>query len=77
MSINKFTTDIMNRIISEISKDENVTKIEQKLVDPLIHYAFKRIYPYAVFTGIIFILTFLLAVLILILLIKNNGKKII
>jgi hypothetical protein len=74
MAISKYASDIIDRILQEVNKEENMTKIHTNLVDPLIEYTFKRLYPYMMISGIIFLLTFLLAVLILILLIKNVAK---
>lgn len=71
MTISQFTNDIINKVILEINKRENMTKIEQNLIEPLIHYTFRRLYPYLMITSVIFILTFLLALLILLLLIKQ------
>jgi len=71
MTLGQFTTDIINKIMLEINKRENMTKIEQNLIEPLIHYTFRRLYPYLMITSVIFILTFLLALLILLLLIKQ------
>jgi hypothetical protein len=76
MAISKFTQEILNKIIDEISKAENISKIEQNIVEPLIMYTFKRLYPYLVMSSIIFILTFLVALLILLLLIKQIKSKI-
>ncbi len=74
MAISKYASDIIDRILQEVNKEENMTKIHTNLVDPLIEYTFKRLYPYMMISGIIFLLTFLLAILILILLIKNVAK---
>jgi|TARA_B100000963_G_scaffold362019_1_gene402127 hypothetical protein len=76
MAISKFTQEILNKIIDEISKAENISKIEKNIVEPLIMYTFKRLYPYLVMSSIIFILTFLVALLILLLLIKQIKSKI-
>jgi len=69
--ISKLASDILDKGLCELSKKENMSKIEQKLVEPLLHYTFKRLYPYLMMTSVIFILTFLLALLILLLLIKQ------
>ena len=71
MTISQFTTDIINKVMFEINKRENMSKIEQNLIEPLIHYTFSRLYPYLMITSVIFILTFLLALLILLLLVKQ------
>ena len=71
MTISQFTTDIINKVMFEINKRENMSKIEQNLIEPLIRYTFSRLYPYLMITSVIFILTFLLALLILLLLVKQ------
>lgn len=71
MNISKFANDILDKLLVEVSKDENMTKIEKRLVEPLLYYTFNRLYPYLMITSVIFILTFLLALLILLLLIKQ------
>ena len=72
MAISKFTKEILDKIIEEVSKAENISKIESNVVEPLIMYTFKRLYPYLLMSSIIFILTFLVALLILLLLILQN-----
>jgi hypothetical protein len=74
MSLSKYTSEIIDRILDEVNKEENMTKIHNNLIEPLLSYTFKRLYPYMMISGIIFILTFLLAILILILIIKNVEK---
>tara|TARA_Y100000385_G_C13106190_1_gene648033 strand:- start:2080 stop:2316 length:237 start_codon:yes stop_codon:yes gene_type:complete len=73
--ISQFVSDILDKVIIELKKNENMNKIHKNLIDPLIYYTFKRIYPYLIVTAIIFILTFILAILILIFLIKSTYKK--
>ncbi len=74
MSLSKYTSEIIDRLLDEVNKEENMTKIHNNLIEPLLSYTFKRLYPYMMISGIIFILTFLLAILILILIIKNVEK---
>ena len=71
MTISKLATDMLDKTLLELSKEENMTKIEKKLIEPLLYYTFNRLYPYLMMTSVIFILTFLLALLILLLLIKQ------
>jgi len=49
-----------------------MNKIEQNLVEPLIIYTFKRLYPYILVCSVIFITTFLIALLILLLIIRQS-----
>ena len=55
----------------EIKKEENIQKIKEGVVNPLIDYTFHRLYPYIMITSIIFYLTFILAVIILYLITKK------
>ena len=73
--ISKFASEILDKVINEIKKKKNMDKIHSNLIDPLIYYCFRRMYPYLLITSVIFILTFILAILILILLIKYLYKN--
>lgn len=64
--------EILNKFLLEFKKEKNMTRIQKEVVDPIIHYSFKRMYPYILITLILFCLTFILALLILLLLLKNN-----
>jgi hypothetical protein len=75
MAISKFTKEILDKILEEVSKPKNMSKIEMNIVEPLIMYTFKRLYPYLLMSSVIFILTFLVALLILLLLIKQINSK--
>ena len=75
MLIKKLTNDLLDKFIIEINKKENVTKVQRQIVDPLIEYTFHKLYPYILVSAIIFFLTFLLALSIFFLIIKNNMKK--
>lgn len=70
--INKITSELLEKIIEEIKKPENMSKIQVSILDPLIHYTFNRLYPYIIVSSVIFLLTFLLAITILLLIIKTN-----
>jgi hypothetical protein len=71
MTISQFTKEILDKILIELNKKENQTKIEQNLIEPLILYSFNRLYPYILLTAIIFILTFLLVLFTLLVLIRQ------
>ena len=65
-------TELLNKLLIEFKKEKNMTRIQKEVVDPIIHYSFKQMYPYILVTLILFCLTFILALLILLLLLKNN-----
>tara|TARA_B100000524_G_scaffold255569_1_gene138414 strand:- start:333 stop:557 length:225 start_codon:yes stop_codon:yes gene_type:complete len=70
-SISSFISDIIDKIIIEIKKDKNMSKLESNLIDPLIKYTFQKLYPYLALASIIFLLIFILAILILLLQVKQ------
>ena len=65
--------DVIDKFIMEINKHKNISKIQKSLVDPLIKYSFNKIYPYLIIISIIFLLTFILAISILLLHLKQLG----
>tara|TARA_Y100000590_G_scaffold379385_1_gene447007 strand:+ start:480 stop:704 length:225 start_codon:yes stop_codon:yes gene_type:complete len=73
--LQKFTTDILDKILIEIKKDKNMNKIHNNLIDPLVSYTFKKIYPYITTLFVLLILIVLIIIAILLLNIKNNFKK--
>ena len=70
-SISSFISDIIDKIIIEIKKDKNMSKLESNLIDPLIKYTFQKLYPYLALASIIFLLIFILAIFILLLQVKQ------
>jgi hypothetical protein len=75
MIVKELTAKLLEKVILEIKKEENMTKIQSDIMDPLIYYTYKRIYPYFLITIIIFLLTFILALLIFIILVKKILKN--
>jgi hypothetical protein len=75
MALKQLTADFINRFIEECKKPDNFDKIKTNLIDPLIYYTFRRLYPYILTTSIIFFLTFILSIAIFVLIIKINLKN--
>ena len=69
--ITSLTKQILDHTLLEIKKEENVKKIKSEIVDPIIDYSMGRIYPYMIITAALFILTFLIAIIILIVLLRK------
>ena len=70
----KITKDLLNRIITEIKKEENQKKIETDILNPILIKFSNKIYPYLKIVFSIFILNFLLVLIIFILIICNSKK---
>lgn len=71
MTISSFVSDILDKLILEVKKKENINKLEKNLIDPLIHYTFNKLYPYLALISIIFILIFIFSSITLFLHVKN------
>jgi hypothetical protein len=69
--ITNLTKQILDHTLLEIKKEENVKKIKSEIVDPIIDYSMGRIYPYMIITAALFILTFLIAIIVLIVLLRK------
>ena len=70
--LNKITNELIDKIIFEIRKPANMSKIHINVIDPLIHYTFDKLYPYILISSIIFFLIFIFAFIIFIILIRIN-----
>ena len=75
MIVNKLITKILDDGIEQIKQPENMRKLQVNLVDPMISYTYKRLYPYFLITTIIFLLTFVLALLIFMIILKQTLRK--
>ena len=71
--MNKIVDELTQYTLNEFKKEENLNKMRVFVIDPLIEYTFKRLYPYILITSIIFFLTFILAIVILFLILKSNN----
>lgn len=70
--ISQASQQIIDKVVNEVKKEENQDKIKYNVIDPCVDYIVNRLYPYMVITGIIFILTFLMALIILLIMVKKN-----
>lgn len=75
MLVKELTSKCLEKVVEELKKEENMSKIQQEVMDPLIQYTYNRIYPYFLITLVIFLLTFILALLIFIILVKKILKN--
>lgn len=66
------TKEIVDVAIAEAKKEKNIGQIKRKIMDPLIDYTFQKLYPYIIITSMLFFLTFILAICILYMLIRQR-----
>ena len=58
MNLKNLTNKFLEKIISEIKRDENMNKIHNNIIDPLVNYTFKKIHPYIITLFVLLILIF-------------------
>lgn len=74
MWITRISRAILDKLKSEVQNDDNKALFQAHVVDPIIHHAIRRLYPYILVTSIIFFLTFVLAVAILFLMVQTHHS---
>jgi hypothetical protein len=70
--IKNICLEIIDKCVCEFKKEENMNKVKSEILDPCVSHMMDKIYPYILATCVIFVLTFLLATAILIILIFKN-----
>lgn len=73
--IDKITKDIISKIIIEINKPENKTKLENDVITPIFANFADRIYPYVSLLFVMYSLNLILIIVILVLIIIYNKKS--
>ena len=74
MSISNITNELLNKIIIELKTEENIEKIKNSVVNPMVHYTVSKLYPYILITSIFFLIFFILAIITLFLMVKLSCK---
>ena len=72
--LEKLTKDFISKLIIEINKEENKTKLEQEVINPIFSNFANRIYPYVSLLFIMYSLNLILVIIVLILIILYNKK---
>ena len=68
----KLTNSVLDYLVEEFSKEENKKKIKTVVVDPIFVYVLDKVYPYIIISSIIFLLTFIIAILLLFMMVKGK-----
>ena len=64
------TNDLLNSLIIEFKKEDNVNKLKINILNPIIYYIFWKIYPFFIILFIILLVILIIIIIMLILLIK-------
>jgi hypothetical protein len=68
------TKSFANTIVTELKKQDNFSDFTTYLVDPVINHIFKKLYPYIMISSAVFLLTFITAVVILVMMLRSQHK---
>jgi hypothetical protein len=66
-------SELLEKCIIEIKKQENMDKIHTNVLDPLIDYILQRLYPYIMVTCLMFLLMLIFLILVFIMLFRSSG----
>ena len=73
--IDKITKDFISKLVCEINKPENKSKLENDVIAPIFSNFADRIYPYVSLLFVMYSLNLILIIIILILIIVYNKKR--
>ena len=62
---------VVARFVQEAKKPVNMDSVRVHVLDPIIEYTFGRLYPYIIVTSIIFFLTFVIAAIVLVVVLRK------
>ena len=69
--INKITNEILDKIILELNKDDNMYKIKNNIIRPVMYQLYKQVELYI----IIYSILFLLLIIFIIIILFNSFRK--
>ncbi len=73
--IDKITKDFISKLIIEVNKPENKTKLENDVIAPIFSNFADRIYPYVSLLFVMYSLNLILIIVVLVLIILYNKKQ--
>ena len=71
MWIKRISTEFIQTLLHEAQQPHNKDKFQVHILDPIIQYALSRLFPYILVTSIVFLLTFILAIAILVMIMNK------
>lgn len=75
MSYNAIITKILDNVVVEVNREENMDRIKKNVIEPIIHNTMYQLYPYILVFVISMITLFVLVFTILFLNIKLCYKE--
>lgn len=75
MFIKNFSKNVIDHFYDELNKPDNVKKIQNDVLDPIIIYISNKLFPYFIIIIILFVIISLMSVLNFCILLKDLLKK--
>ena len=75
MLVKKLTNKIIEKIIIEFNEPENMDKMKKNIVDPLIQYTYRQLYPYFLVKNSAFFIDIYISLINFSYIITSNLKK--
>jgi len=75
MSYNAIITKILDNVVTEVNREDNMDRIKKNVIEPIIHNTMYQLYPYILVFVISMITLFVLVFTILFLNIKLCYKE--
>jgi len=75
MSYNAIVSKILDNVVTEVNKEENMDRIKKNVIEPIIYNTMYQLYPYILIFAISMITMFVLVFTILFLNIKLCYKE--
>ena len=72
MWIHRISREFVQAFLLEAKKEHNKDLFRVHVLDPVVQYALSRLFPYILVTSIVFLLTFILAIAILVLVMSRT-----
>lgn len=71
MGLSKIASDILDKVIEELKKEDNMSKIEDNVISPIKKYTFYRILPYILILGFIVFLNLIISLFTLYIILRE------
>jgi len=73
--IEDITQQIIQKLLIEIKKPNNIDQLKAYLLEPIIQYVMNRIYPYIIGSAVVFILIVIFSIMTLMLIVYDIRSK--
>jgi|TARA_B100001093_G_C26416343_1_gene837807 hypothetical protein len=73
--IKELTQKLLEKVIIEIKKTENISRLQSNIINPVVFYAYSKLYPYFLTVIILFVVILIISLMNLVILMKIFLSK--